>query len=220
MIDIADPERRLSLAYAPSAAREALAVLFALDERMAQILVRTREPMIGLMRLVWWRDALIALDGKEPPAEPLLQSAGTLRSNEIMGAALGEMVEGWEALLDDPDLNAETMAAHSRDRGGRLFRLAAQVIGADDARLDAAGAGWAMADRARHAGSLAEARAWLDAAKAPLAGTGGRWPRALRPLGMLAALARQDVARGAERLHAPGDRARLLRILAHQLTGR
>lgn len=220
MIDIADPERRLSLAYAPPATRDALAVLFALDERMAQILVRTSEPMIGLMRLVWWRDALIALDAKEPPAEPLLQSAGTLKSSGVPGADLAAMIEGWEALLDDPDLSRDTMAAHGRDRGGRLFRLAARVIGADDARLDAAGSGWAMADRARHAGSVAEASAWLDMARALLAGTGGRWPRALRPLGMLAALARQDVARGADRLRPPGDRARLLRILAHQLTGR
>jgi 15-cis-phytoene synthase len=214
------PELRLAVAYARQVKWIELAILLALDERLSGVVTRTTEPMIGLMRLVWWRDALVALDAKEPPAEPLLQAAATLRPAGISGADLAAMVEGWEALLDDPESGPETMAAHGRDRGGRLFQLAARLIGAEDPRLAGAGAGWAMLDRARHAGSLAEAQGWIEAARQPLAATGGRWSRALRPLGMLAALARQDVARGAERLRPPGDRGRLLRILAHQLTGR
>lgn len=211
------PELKLAIAYAPPPARASLSVLFALDERLSGFVARASEPTIGLMRLVWWRDALAALGEKAPPGEPLLIAAA---ASGLSPGDLAALVEGWEVLLDDPDLAAETMVIHARERGGRLFRLAARAIGVEDPRLFGAGVGWAMVDRARRAETPASAQAWLDAARRPLAETGGRWPRALRPLGMLAMLAREDVARGADHLRAPGARGRLLRILAHQLTGR
>ncbi len=46
-----------------------------------------------------------------------------------------------------------------------------------------------------------------------------RWPGALRPLGMLTALALQDVRHGAEALRAPASPMRLVRLLAHRWTG-
>jgi 15-cis-phytoene synthase len=210
-------EYRIALAYARRPSRGDLSTLFALDERLSGFVARTGEPTIGLMRLVWWRDALAALADRPPPGEPLLiAAAGT----GLPPAELAAMVEGWAVLLDDPEASGETMAAHARERGGRLFDLAGKAIGEADPRLAAAGEGWALVDRARHADTPAKAAAWLAAAREPLATTVGRWPRPLRPLGMLAALAREDVARGAERLRPPGSRGRLLRILAHQLTGR
>jgi phytoene synthase len=211
------PELRLVLAYARQASRPALAFLFALDERLSGFVGRASEPTMGLIRLVWWRDTLAALGERAPPGEPLLVAAA---ASSLPPAELAAMVEGWAVLLDDPEVTSATMATHAVERGGRLFRLAGQATGLDDSRLTAAGEGWAMVDRARHASDVAQAAAWLDAAKAPLADTGGRWPRALRPLGMLAALAREDVARGAVDLRPPASRGRLARILAHQLTGR
>ena len=64
--DIADPERRLALAYAPRDRRGALAVLWALDERLGSIVAATREAMLGEIRLAWWRDALAGLDEITP----------------------------------------------------------------------------------------------------------------------------------------------------------
>ena len=45
MIQPDDPERALALVYAPQDRREALAVLFRLDERMGQVLAAAHEPM-------------------------------------------------------------------------------------------------------------------------------------------------------------------------------
>ncbi len=111
------------------AARDSLATLFALDERLGEIVARARDPAIGLMRLVWWRDALAALDSRPPPAEPLLAAACALRPDRIAGGELAAMAEGWEVLLDDPEIGAEAAASHARERGGRLFRLAGRVLG-------------------------------------------------------------------------------------------
>jgi len=215
------PERRLAVAHAHGLARTSLATLFALDERLAGIVARTREPGIGLMRLVWWRDALAALDRAPPPAEPLLAAAAALRPDRIAGSELAAMADGWEVLLDDPELGAETAALHARERGARLFRLAGRVLGRESERLSDAGEGWALADLGRHFASPTRGDVLLDLARAPLErAMATRWPGTLRPLGMLTALALQDVRHGAEALRPPASPMRLIRLLVHRWSGR
>ena len=212
-----DPDVRLAIGYVPARRSDAMAALFALDERLGGIVARAREPTIGLMRLVWWRDALAALDGAPPPAEPLLAA---LAECGLAGAALAAMTAGWEALLDDPGLGGDAVAFHARERGGRLFALAGGLLGAlpeDAARLGRAGAGWALADLARHLDQPRRAAAIRGEARTALAAAlATRWPRRLRPLGQLAALALADTSRD----QPLGPRRRVLRALRHQVTGR
>lgn len=218
-LDIAHPERALAVHHASRLSQESLATLFAIDERLAGIVARTRETTIGLMRLVWWRDALAALDQAPPPAEPLLAAAAALRPDRVSGAELSAMVEGWEALLDDPEMGGETLAIHAKARGAGLFRLAGRVLGAEPAWLADAGEGWALADLARHMSDPSKSGAILEAARMPLESVRA-WPRRLRPLGMLTVLAREDVRRGVDALRQPGSRGRMLRVLIHQISGR
>ena len=100
---LADPERLLALSYAPAERRAALAALWRLDERMGTIVATAREPAIGAMRLLWWRDALTGLDtpGAMPPAEPLLgEIALRLLPAGLPGRSIAEIEEGWAALLE------------------------------------------------------------------------------------------------------------------------
>jgi phytoene synthase len=215
------PEHRLALGYAPAEARAGLAALLALDERLAEIVARPSEAAIRLMRLIWWRDALARLDTAPPPAEPLLV---VLASLEISGVDLAAMIEGWEALIDDPDLADETVAIHAQARGAGMFRLAGTLLSADRseiARLAQAGEGWARTDLARIAADPVRAGAILASARAPLrAAMAGPWPRRLRPIAQLAALGLDDVRRGIGRGRALASPLRLLRILYLQTTGR
>ncbi len=217
----ADPERALAIAYAPAPIRPALAALFMLDLRFGAILSATREPMIGAMRLAWWREALETLDRAAPPAEPLLGVlAAHVVPRGVAGAELAAMEDGWAALLEGDPPAAAQIARHGEERGARLFGLAGRLLGDSDEKLTgAAGAGWALADLAQrlsNAGAAAEARrqalARLEAIR------GRRWPAALRPIGMLAVLARRDAERPEAR--RPGSPRRLARMLAHRLTGR
>ncbi|USI73026.1 squalene/phytoene synthase family protein [Sphingomonas morindae] len=205
----------IALGISPADARPALETLFALDVRFGSLVARATEPTIGLMRLVWWRDALEALDRAPPPAEPLLQACAALAARGVSGAALAALTTGWEVLLDDPALSDESLASHGTARGSALFALAGQLLGAQDPRLAGAGAGWALADLARHSRDPDRAaRAW-DAAARALARTGGRWPARLRPLGLLAAAARHATTH-----KEAGPRAAMARLLAFQLFGR
>lgn len=199
--------------------------MWRIDERMGTIVAAAGEPAIGAMRLVWWRDALIGLDRRDHavPAEPLLAAAADqLIPAGLSGTAIARIEEGWSALLDAEEPGAPEIAAHGEHRGGPLFALAATLLGAslvEDVAL--AGEGWALADlghrlRGADARRFARTRAAGRLARVSIA----RWPAALRPLGLLVLLARQDAAMPADRLRRQGAPGRLLRALAYRLTGR
>lgn len=203
---IRDPEVRLAILYAPAGRRTALSALWGFDATLADVLRTTREPLVGQMRLTWWHDAA----GREEAVagQPVLAA---LAAEGLPGAQLQAIVEGWEALLDGDDDHA--LAAYADGRGGGLFAAAA---GTPDDRVAAAGAGWALVDLARHH-SRAEVRARaLALAAVRLAEAPTRWPKANRPLGMLAKLARRDLA-GPEPQGSP-RRIAAMAVLA--LTGR
>jgi len=217
-IELADPERALAVAYAPVDRRAALTTLFALDERFGQVVASTAEPMIGLMRLAWWREALEKLDRVPAPAEPLLGlTAEHILPHGIPGAQLAAIEHGWSALIDgEPDDDA--IARHGRERGGNLFSAAAALLGTDDPRLATAGEIWALVDLSLRHSQLrvretarARARSLIDSVPS------GRWPSPARALAALYVLARRDAQRGQRRQGSPG---RLLRMLALRLFGR
>lgn len=217
MIELADPERALALAYAPAARRRALGLLWVLDERLGAALDAAHEPMLRAIRLSWWREALEALDGGGPPPdEPLLRAlAAEMLPLGVTGADLAALEEGWAALADVP----ADLARHGRARGPVLFALSARLLGgAGDERIAAAGEGWALVDRLARGDGAAAAR---DRAEALLASAlREKWPRALRPLGVLAALARRDVRPGGLDRRRPGSPGRILRALMMGALGR
>lgn len=206
-------ERALALAYAPAAARPGLAALLTLDETLGALVRAARTPMLGQLRLAWWRDALAALDTAPPPAQPVLETLAAHVTPRVAGAGLQTVVDGWEALLDDP----ADLTRHGEERGAALFLAAARLLGGEgDPVVAAAGRGWALADVARRwsePGAAAAARAAADTELTTA--VAGSWPRDLRALGALALLARADL-RGVP----PGTPSRVGRLAWHRLTGR
>ncbi len=213
-----DPDRRLALAYVPPARRPAVEALWRLDVALGSVLATGREPMVSRIRLAWWREALERLDREPPPAEPLLQAlARHLLAAGVGGAELAEMEAGWSRLLIPGRLSAADLAGHAAQRGGRLFRLSARLLGGEEMQVGGAGEAWALVDLARRSADPADAAAALAAAAAVRLPV--RWPVPLRPLGMLALLARRDAARAGRGFEARGAPPRMLRMLRHRLTG-
>jgi 15-cis-phytoene synthase len=170
--------------------------------------------MIGLMRLAWWREALERLDTGAAPAEPLLlATVEHLLPRGITGAMLAEIEDGWAALIDG-EIDADAVARHARARGGQLFAIAAGLLGAPADPLRQAGALWALADLSHR---LSDPQARVTARVQAPALEVDAWPRAARPLAMLAVLAEHDVTASERR---QGHPKRLFRMLALRLTGR
>lgn len=214
---VSGPERRMILSYSPTAtAGRGLAALLALDDRLAETVRTTTEPMLGQIRLQWWHDALVALDTAAPPPEPALQ--GIAREVLRMGIA-GSMVAGiaqaWQALMQ-AELDELALRTYGA-RGRRIFELAGILAGASPGDpLTAAGEGWALADLAGGLSDPNEAAAARAIAADSLAqATAARWSRNGRALGAMAHLARLDLAGVPE-----GSPRRTGRTLWHRFTGK
>ena len=208
-----DPERRLALAYAPAPIRPALEALWRLDATFAGILATGTQPLITQMRLAWWREALERLDSAPPPPEPLLQALATHVLPTVRGAELAAMEEGWLILLSEGPLTAAEQADYAGRRGGLLFTFSARLLGVPAFPVALAGEIWALADLGRHNRRSGEA-------KVPTSESQVKWPRRLRPLGMLAVLARRDLDNSGQEPEKPGSPARIWRMIRHRLTGK
>lgn len=218
--DLIDPDRRLAISHVPRAATRPLANLWTLDAKMGDLLARGGNPQVSQIKLAWWREALEALDARPPPAEPILEDlARHVLPQGVSGQELAMLAEGWEYLTQPERLSEDALAHYGRLRGRTLFGLSARLLGGSGECVDRAGEGWALADLARRTSRKDEARDALRLAAARLEER-PRWPRVLRPLGMLAMLARRDAERGVDRIEPHGAPQRMLRMIRHRLTGR
>jgi phytoene synthase len=207
----------LALASVPEPARAAVNALWALDEALGRVLATGREPMISRIRLAWWREALERLDREPPPKEPVLEGlARAVLPRGIAGAELAEMEPAWALLPGDQPITEDDLNSYARARGGLLFRFTARLLGGDG-DVEPAGEAWALVDLARHSTEKSDVEAALAAAherRLPR-----RWPKPLRPLGMLSALAQRDLKRGPTQWEEPGSPPRAARMMRHRLTG-
>jgi len=215
---LADPERELALSYAPRPIRARLRVLWSVDERFGTIVAGTTDPIIGTMRLLWWREELTT-SMEDNRAEPLLENVKqVIEATGGDGKEWGAMAGGWNALLQDP-IGERELDRFAVERGSRLFRLSAELL-VDDVPtwVEREGRGWSLTDLACRMSDpatqeLAQSMAGHAFDRIP----DHQWPARLRALGTLVVLARRDVRAATRRLGSPG---RVGRMAWHRLTGR
>jgi len=126
-----DRERFLTVLFAPPERREDLFALYALNVELSRIREQAREPIAGLIRLQWWRDALLAGEGGDghPLVEPLRLAIRrhTLDPNRIDGVLTARERDFDPDPPHDPD-EAEQLAAAGPIG---LGQLALTILGAD-----------------------------------------------------------------------------------------
>lgn len=186
--------------------------IWAFDARLAQVARTTSEPTIGRMRLAWWTEVIEDAAGRKGRGEPVVDA---LRAAGAIGApGLVALIDGWDVLVAEADIDREALRDYAVGRGGGLFRALADAGEAPDWLIDA-GQVWALWDLAGHVGDAALADAALALARDLLPGMERvRWPGAWKPLRIAFTLARQDAlaGRGAQRGMPRSLALRLLRI--------
>ena len=194
-----DRDRYLSVLYAAAAVRPALFALHGLDMALEKVVAGTTEPMIGAIRLAWWREALEGLDAGKVPAQPLLAViAAEVLPRGITGAELAVLEDRWGELI-----GSDAVSDAHIEGGGRLFGFLARLVGGDVADAGRLGQAWVLAGVD-------------DLEPFP------RVPAVLRPLLGLVVLARRDTARVRAGLarEARGSFARQWRLLVAIALGR
>ena len=210
-MDLTDPDRILAAAYAGKS-RDDLRLLFAFDQALGRLVATAREPVLGQMKLAWWRESLSDEAANAASREPLITAVRQLG----MANHLVAMVNGWEAVLGELPLEIEALEAFADGRGASLFAAAMQLYGSKpDDQSTRAGRAWALADFAFHCSDAETSRRALA-----LAGRMIDTKGLPRPLGILAVLAHSDIARGQKRRWPPGSPKRMLRAFAFGVLGR
>ena len=105
----------------PRERRPAVTTLWALAERLTRLLRDAREPLIGQIKLAWWRDmmAMLATDPAAlPKGEPLLAELQAAWAGQ---GGLDRLVDAAEAMLLAED--AATRRDAARGFGAALFAL-------------------------------------------------------------------------------------------------
>jgi 15-cis-phytoene synthase len=180
LISALPPLSRLALAYAPEAARGAWLAFFALDARMAGVVRGASEPLVGQIRLAWWRERLAEPASAWPAGEPLL---GLLRGWEGAHGRLGSVVDGWEVLLGEAPLGPDAFdqAAAGRAKGAVAV---AEKLGLGERAVEVARLAreWALADFAANVSDPRELAVLEDLTRDC---RGASLPRALRPVVVL-----------------------------------
>lgn len=201
-------DRDLIRLYWPVDLRPAFDALFGLDDALADIVLTSTQPALGAIRLAWWREALERLDHSPPPPEPRLQAAAAhLLPRGLSGADLAEIEQGWRILFDDePDMRL------AEARGETLFKIGGHLLGTAHPSLSGAGRLFAGVDFAR--------RGYREIERSKVAMGGVRFPKVLRPLTALTALAVRDLRHGGPPFEPEATPGRAARLLSHSLFGR
>jgi phytoene synthase len=126
-----DHDRFLCALFAPAAEREDLFALYAFNQEVARIREVVSEPLIGQIRLQWWRDAMDAIyAGDAPRHHAALGLAEAVRRHGLTRAHFDRLIEARAGDLDDhapPDIDA--LVAYAEDTSATLTALSLEVLG-------------------------------------------------------------------------------------------
>lgn len=161
-----DPDRAVSVAFAPPPLQPALFALYAFYGEAARVRDHVSQPMPGEIRLQWWRDRIAGAEDAAPTGEgaPVAEAlADTIRRHRLPADAFDRMLEARIFdLYDDPMPSRTDFEAYAGETASALIMLAAMVLDRDAAPT--------VADVAGHAGVGQEAvrrlaRARFDASR-------------------------------------------------------
>ncbi len=166
---------------------------FGLDRRLARIVSATTEPMLGQMRLAWWRDMLLTPPSDRPNGDAVLDGV----SNKWGGgeATLIELVDAWEVLVVAEQIGQSEIEVFTAGRAAPFTALIEGGSPTDAASILSAASVWVLADAASRVSQPEELNEFLTAASS-YSTKSFRLPRELRGLAVLTALARRSLKRG------------------------
>src|SRR5581483_8598615 len=148
LVRTADPDRYLAALFAPAEKRPRLLTLYAFNIEVARVAEAVRQPMLGEIRLAWWRETLEGARAGKPRSHPVAVALADLFANATLPERLfDEMLDA--RIFDSSTALFADRAALERycdATSGNLMRLAATILGtAGDTLAHHAGIAYAIA---------------------------------------------------------------------------
>ena len=140
-----DVDRYLCALFAPRQARAALFALILFNGEIARIREAVSEPMLGQIRLQWWREVIAEIyDGKTRQNQVIESLAEAIRVHSLTRGYFDRLIDARERDLDAaPPETLSELKVYAEESAAPLVSLALEAVGADAAGL---------VDLARHSG--------------------------------------------------------------------
>lgn len=141
-------DRYLSALLAPRTQRDALIALAAFAGEVARVPSFVSEPMIGEIRLQWWRDTMeaqsaLAITSGNPIADAF---GAAMRTHGLPAAPVEACVDGHaERLVDTPFADTQALLDNLDATEGSLFELALRIGSVETDLASAAGRAYGLA---------------------------------------------------------------------------
>ena len=148
-----------------AAKRADVIAIYAYDHELARAPKVASNPLLGEIRLTWWREALDEIyDGRHVRHHPTAQAlAEAVKRHDLPREPLEAMIDARYRELDATPMTAEETLAWARGTAGRVAELATRILDPAEAAecAVAGGAVWALGwrDPGLVAGQAADAAA-------------------------------------------------------------
>ncbi|HEV7372590.1 phytoene/squalene synthase family protein [Arenibaculum sp.] len=145
-----DNDRYQTCLFAPADRREGLFALYAFNVEIAKTREVVTEPILGQIRLQWWREAVEELFGGTVRRHEVVQGlAEAVAAHGLSRASIERLIDAREADLDDePPATLDCLVSYAEVTGAPLAQLALEVLGVrGEAAMAAArhvGIAWAL----------------------------------------------------------------------------
>jgi phytoene synthase len=142
-----DYDRYLAALFAPPEARSALIALYAFNLEVAKVREVVSEPLIGRMRLQWWREHMDDILAGRPPQHGVATAlAASLVRERVSRRHFDRLIDARETDLEDaPPADLAALEAYVEGTSSALVGGALEVLGAFDADVArSAGLAWGL----------------------------------------------------------------------------
>jgi phytoene synthase len=143
-----DGDRYLTALFARAPARADLMALYAFNLEVAKTREMVREPMMGLMRLQWWRDAVAEIyAGSERRHQVVQPLAAAIRRHGLERGLFDGVIDARECDMGEtPPADLPALVAYVDATAGGLSVLASQTLGGgSEQAVRAASIAWGLA---------------------------------------------------------------------------
>jgi phytoene synthase len=159
-----DRERWLAALLAPPAVQATLVALLAFNYEVAKTRESVSQPMLGQIRLQWWREGVESIYAGRPRAHQVVEAlAAAGRARPLDRAHFDRLIDARESDLDDaPFADLAALENYAEATAGGLALLGLEALGVEAAQAARkAGAAWALMGVLRAQPGLAHARRLL-----------------------------------------------------------
>jgi phytoene synthase len=142
----ADPDRYFASLFAPAALRPHLIALYAFNAEIARIARSVREPMLGAIRLEWWRETAEGAARAKPRNHDVARGLAGLFAGTAVELGALEAIIAARAFDSSADRFADFAALETYldATGGAVMRAAAAILGGDPSRVKEAGLAYGL----------------------------------------------------------------------------